>query len=291
MELSHMIAHAHFQSFRMALLAFSMPLLFAGCVNTVQRLDTTKPHASLRDIDDATWQKLAQRKIFFGHQSVGANVLEGIDDLRQENPQVKLNVVSSANPAAVPGPALVESRIGRNGDPRSKTVAFLSAVDAGWGARPDIALYKFCFADMSNGTDVLKMFDEYKASIDTVHAKYPGLVIVHVTMPLTTSEGRLKALAKQILGKPLERDLALKRNRFNALLHRQYDGKEPVFDLAAAESTRLDGHRVFFEYDSAPVYTLAPEFTDDGAHLNKLGRRVVAEQFLIVLARVSAAGS
>ncbi len=291
MEIIHMTAPACLLSFRMALLALSMPLLFAGCANTVQSLDATATRASLRDIDDATWQILAQRKIFFAHQSVGANVLEGIDDLRQENPQVKLNIVNAANPARVPAPAFVESRIGKNGDPHSKTAEFLALLDAGLGAQRGIAMYKFCFADMRPDTDVSKMFAEYRTAIESIHVRYPQLTIVHITMPLTTAEASWKVFAKKLLHKSSERDLAVKRNQFNTLLHQQYDGKEPVFDLAAAESTQLDGRRVFFQHDSVPIYALVPEFTDDGAHLNKLGRRVVAEQFLIALAKLSAARS
>jgi lysophospholipase L1-like esterase len=35
------------------------------------------------------------------------------------------------------------------------------------------------------------------------------------------------------------------------------------------------------------VYTLAPELTDDGGHLNATGRRAAAEEFAAVIGRVA----
>lgn len=275
-----------FPSSRIAILALSALLTFTDCERTKVDSVTSGQRASLRDVDEASWQKLATRKIYFGHQSVGTNVIDGIRDLEQQNPQLRLNIVRNNNPAAVAGPAFVESLIGKNGDPRSKTTAFLAVVDEGMGAQGGIAMYKYCYVDMTRDTDVAKLFEDYETAGASVRAKYPDLTVVHITMPLTTVEGPVKALAKWALHKPTERDLEIKRNQFNDLLRQQYSGKEPIFDLAAAESTQLDGHSVFFEHEGVPVYTLAPEFTNDGAHLNELGRRVVAEQLLITLARL-----
>jgi len=271
---------------RIAILALSALLTFTGCERTKVDPGTNWQHASLRDVDDASWQRLAARKIYFGHQSVGMDVINGIRDLEQQHPQVRLNIVRNSNPSTVAGPAFVESLIGKNGDPGSKTAAFRAVLDQGMGAQGGIAMYKYCFVDVSADTDVSKMFHEYKAAAAAVHAKYPGLTVVHITMPLTTVEGSVKALAKSALGKPTQRDLEVKRNQFNDLLRKEYGGKQPIFDLAAVESTRRDGSRVFFQHDGSTVYTLAPEFTNDGAHLNEIGRQAVAEQLLIALARL-----
>jgi hypothetical protein len=50
---------------------------------------------SLKDIPDAAWEKLSQKKIYFGHQSVGFNIMDGVKDLMKEYPQIKLNIVET----------------------------------------------------------------------------------------------------------------------------------------------------------------------------------------------------
>jgi hypothetical protein len=67
-----------------------------------------------------------------------------------------------------------------------------------------------------------------------------------------------------------------------------YAGRAPVFDLAVLESTRPDGSRVSYTQGADTVYTLAPEYTNDGGHLNEAAKRMVAEQLLIFLARLPA---
>ena len=49
-------------------------LVAAGCGGeTVTRPDTI-PTATLADIPAVEWERLAQRRLFFGHQSVGGNL-------------------------------------------------------------------------------------------------------------------------------------------------------------------------------------------------------------------------
>jgi len=110
---------------------------------------------------------------------------------------------------------------------------------------------------------------------------------VHVTAPLTRLESGPRFLVKRLLGKPTTRDANARRNRFNAMLREEYAG-EPMFDLAKVESTRPNGSRSFFNDGADVVYTLAPELTDDGGHLNAAGRRAAAEEFAAVIGRVVA---
>lgn len=49
---------------------------------------------SINKVSEATWQKLSQKKIYFGHQSVGFNIFEGVKDAIKENPQIKLKLSS-----------------------------------------------------------------------------------------------------------------------------------------------------------------------------------------------------
>jgi len=46
----------------------------------------TKPiFKALQDIPAATWDKLSKKKIFFGHQSVGFNIIDDLKDLMKHN--------------------------------------------------------------------------------------------------------------------------------------------------------------------------------------------------------------
>lgn len=233
----------------------------------------------------AAWQAVAAKKIYFGHQSVGGNIMEGVRELLAADPSApKLNIVQADDPASVSGPALVESYVGANGDPDSKGAAFAAALDRGMGAAGGVALYKFCYVDVMPSTNVRELFERYRARTAELHAKYPGLVIAHVTMPLTMNESPVKRVLKTVLGKPTALDLNAKRNEYNALLRQTYGGKEPLFDLATIESTRPDGSRAYATRGADTVYALAAELTDDGGHLNAAGRRLAAARFIEFLA-------
>ena len=78
-----------------------------------------------------------------------------------------------------------------------------------------------------------------------------------------------------------------KRYEFNELMRKEYGGKDYFFDLAKIESTFPDGRRLLFKEDGKTYYSLVPDYTDDGFHLNRKGSRILAEQFLILLAKLS----
>ena len=41
---------------------------------------------SIKDVPAEKWQELSQKKIYFGHQSLGNNIITGIQDLMKEYP-------------------------------------------------------------------------------------------------------------------------------------------------------------------------------------------------------------
>lgn len=235
-------------------------------------------------LSDRQVSSLETKKVFFGHQSVGSDIVQGIRDLMAEDSRLKLNIVRSADPESIPAPAFVETTIGENRHPQLKNDAFAAVLARGMGAQGGVAMYKYCYVDIDRETDVPQLFDRYQDQIASVKSKYPGLTVVHITVPLTTVEPELKSWAKTLLGRPTERDVAVKRNEFNQLLRQTYSGKDPIFDLAEVESTLPDGSRSYFTRGDQPIYTLAPDFTTDGGHLNAMGRRAAATRLLQVLA-------
>ena len=235
-------------------------------------------------LSDQQIASITGKKTFFGHQSVGNNVVQGIRDLMRSDPRLKINIVKSADPQAIPGPAFVEFEIGRNGYPRSKNDAFAAILDKGMGVQGGIAMFKYCYVDVDSSTDVQKMFEDYRGEISALKAKYAALKIVHITVPLTTAEPTTRAWIKSMLGRITTQDVNVKRNEFNNLLRKTYSGIDPIFDLAAVESTQSDGTKSYFTRDGKAIYTLAPEFTTDGGHLNESGRQAAAQALLQILA-------
>jgi hypothetical protein len=248
-------------------------------------LELTRDHSEL-PLRDAQLQRLLAKKIFFGHQSVGDNILQGIRDWRAEDSRLQLPLIRSADPAAVSGPALVETHIGENGNAASKDAAMAAILGQGMGAGGGIALYKYCYVDIDSQTNISQLFENYRRHFDHLKAKNPSVEFVHVTVPLTRAEPESKAWVKSLLGKPLERDRNAKRNEFNELLRDTYAVRDPIFDVAEVESTHPGGSRSFLIHGGRKVYTLVPEFTTDGGHLNALGRKAVARHLLLVLGQL-----
>jgi len=239
------------------------------------------PPVAFADVTPAQWQSLAAKRVFFGHQSVGGNIMDGVAEVLAAHPGLGLHVTRSANLDAAAAPGIYHARIGQNGDPEGKAAAFTRIADA---ADPAIGLVTSCYVDVTGATDPDTLFADYQRRMADLRARHPGLVLVHVTMPLTSLGGRKERLMGWLRGTATTYDLNAIRNRYNGLLRAAYVGKEPVFDLARLESTHADGSRSFFTRGGDTIFYLAPELTDDGGHLNAEGRRRAAEEFLAVLA-------
>jgi hypothetical protein len=266
---------------RAHLLALGLTAVLAACAD--ERSGAGVAAGSAAPTPDQ-WRALASRTVLFGHQSVGRNVLDGVRELAAEADAPGFRVVSGTEGAGVDGPALFEFAVGENGDPRSKAEDFAAVVSRSLPGEGGIALYKHCYLDVGPGTDVEEMFRAYSENARALQRRHPGLRLVHVTIPLTTVESAPEHLARRLLGRSTRRDLNAKRNRFNRLLRETYEGREPVFDLARVESTRADGSRSYLVAGSDTVYTLAPEWTEDGGHLNREGSRAAAAELLTLLA-------
>jgi hypothetical protein len=242
-------------------------------------------------------EKVAEQRIFFGHQSVGYNIMDGLKDIAKEYPEQHLKIADAADPARLDGkPIFLHSEVGQNTDPVSKLNDFSKLLDHGIGSKVDIAFVKFCYVDFTQETDTQKLFDSYKAVHKSLKKKYPKITFVHVTAPLTSKQTDVMTLTKNvvkyIIGRPVRsyKD-NISRNQFNDMLTKEYAGKEPIFDLALIESTLPDGKRVVNSREGKNFFSLAPEYTSDGGHLNEKGRRIVAIKLLEFLAGLPASTS
>jgi lysophospholipase L1-like esterase len=99
----------------------------------------------------------------------------------------------------------------------------------------------------------------------------------------------VKGLAKRLLGKaPYGLVENVRREQYNALLRKAYQGKEPLFDLAGVEATAPGGGASTASFGEQVVPALHPAYTDDGGHLNADGRRRAARALVAVLATLPA---
>ena len=244
-------------------------------------------YKSLNNVEQSNLDKTSNRKIYFGHQSVGNNIISGLQKIVGRTRNVTLNIIETDRPSDFSAPIFAHSKVGRNTDPLSKINSFTKNIEGGIGGKADIALFKFCYIDINSATDVQLIFNKYRSALTRLQQLYPQTKFIHSTVPLKTVTGikvSLKRLAKKIMGKP-ENSYGdnNNRNKLNDLIRKEYAVKNNLFDLASFESTFTDGRRALYQSEGRSFEMLVPEYTNDGGHLNEKGQQIIAEQFLIFL--------
>jgi hypothetical protein len=229
----------------------------------------------------ADLERVARERIYFAHQSVGANLLQGVEELAAEA-GVPVRIVRADRASDVPPASFGHTFVPENGAPLKKLENFRTELGT---AAMDVALVKFCFVDIQGDTDVKALFAAYRQTIADLRQSHPHTIFVHITTPLTTVQTGWKALVKRLLGRaPSGTVENVRREEYNRLLREAYAGREPMFDLARIESTAADGTPVRAHWHGVAAPALAPEYTDDGGHLNAEGRRRAARALIAVLA-------
>lgn len=236
------------------------------------------PDVAASTIGEEDLARASTVNLFFGHMSVGNNVLQGIERVFTQKglAQPEILQVEPGDPAPQLGEGVfVHALIGENRDPLGKLANFDAALRSGLAGQVDVALLKFCYLDITQETDVEALFAQYKQTLDALERDFPEVRFLHATSPLTTAPSGIKETLKAILRG--EDNPA--RERYNALVRASY-GPDALFDIAAAEATSPDGAR------AASLY---PGYSSDGSHLNGSGSSLAAVQLLRLLAQSSAA--
>ena len=231
------------------------------------------------------WGAVAGRTIYFGHQSVGRDLIAGIKRLNHDG-AIGLSLIQTEDPTSLTGPAFVHFLAGSNRDYASKNAALLRLLKTRKQADEAIVLLKYCYVDIGGDLDPDTLFSAYCEMMETIQSEYPDVTVVHSTIPLTTVESVFRAGANQIMGRPTLRNASIARHRYNELLRTEFGGTQPIFDLARVEATRPDGTLAGFMSRGSLVETLASENTYDGGHLTPECQLVAAEELLNVLADV-----
>jgi hypothetical protein len=228
------------------------------------------------DLAADVWTRVERLRVFFGHQSVGDNILRGIGELEADRSDHPVRVHDIGTGPAPDGAVLLHRHIGTNGEPLSKVRDFAAAIDSDAGARVDVAALKFCFWDIRQETNVREVFAEYERTIESLRQRHPTIRFLHITVPLFARDDDWRAGVRRLIGRSVPRTLDnAKRQELSELMRGRYSGREPVFDLARLEAA---------PETEGGVPSLRLDLTTDGGHLNAVGRRLAAEGFLRALA-------
>jgi hypothetical protein len=234
---------------------------------------------------------VARARVYFGHHSLGANMLDGLRRIAAEEGIDDIRLVELDREPAPSDAFFAHSAVGENGDPRSKIDEFVEKVGEGLPTEPDIAFMKFCYVDFRPDTAADDLFAYYRSTLSRLGKEHPHVRFLHTTVPLVARTLRVKDRIRLLLGMPVwEDDANTKRHEFNRLIQQTYDD-DLIIDVAGQESTRSDGTRQQYTKDGRTYYSLDPAYTTDGGHLNEVGKRRVAAEMVRVIARhVDAAG-
>ena len=161
-----------FPVIRLTTLTATLLTLFLAC-NGGKMPEQTTQFPRIKDVSSEKLENFSQKKIYFGHQSVGFNIIDGIKDVMKDHTQIKLNIVETANESDFKVGLFAHSRVGKNVNPKSKTDEFVEFINKGIGGKADAAALKFCYVDIRADTNTKNVFIDYSDSISQLIKKYP----------------------------------------------------------------------------------------------------------------------
>lgn len=261
-------------------------LLFTGCYRNTSEVKPAQMEKELSVIENNAINALQTKRIFFGHASVGYNIITGIENIKvNDNRFSGIRIFDLKNNVETTESGIYHATTGKNGFPKSKTDGFKKVLqEKGRGGKFDIAFFKYCYVDFNKDTNVKEIFDYYSKTIADIKNEFPNLKIVHVTTPLYAHARGMKGFIKSLIYDDFAN---IKRNEFNSLLIEKYKNSDPIYDLAKIESTLEDGTRITFRNKGKTYFSLAKQYTDDGGHLNKSGQFYAAKELLALLSKLS----
>lgn len=231
------------------------------------------------------FQTLSTQRILFGHQSVGRNILSGIDILKKKQDSDNLRIVEPEQIDGIEGGYFAHFNIGENTQPLSKFSDFEGKV-ASYAENIDFALFKLCYIDLDRNSDVDHIFEQYELLMTRLIKKYPEIIFLHTTAPLRHCSANFGVFIRELLGRPNNsKQDNIKRNDFNKKIRQTYS-TEKIIDLAEIESTSINGRHASFKYQGIVYDNLLADYTSDGGHLNENGQTHVASSFITSIAKI-----
>lgn len=247
---------------------------------TPSRTTTTPPGVGAnplwvhRNVSNATVRTALSKRTFFGHQSIGAQVLKGVTEYAQDagaGRPTYPDPESGSLPTS--GGFLAQSYVGENGDPLAKLAEFDKILRSGVGNRIDVAVIKLCYADIRSGDDPAAVFQAYKQTLSALERDYPRVTFLYATEPV-------------VMANNSDGPNNVPRAVFNNLMRTEYAKTGRLWDVAAIESSTTAGRVVTGTYQGKVVAALNPEFASaDQRHITGPGPKAVAGPLLELIAK------
>ncbi len=210
-------------------------------------------------------------RIVFGHQSVGFDVIHGLQALSASKPaRYRLTIQPQIQAAWFSRNAgLGEWFVGKNGDAIGKVDDFERQVRAGFGDHVDVAMMKLCYADMTDQADPQAIFEHMREAYEGLEKDYPKVRFVWWTVPV-----------------PKPDRLTEKRTAINDLIRAYVRAHgQTLLDLADLESHDASGKAVLHPGGGEKLDEAYSR--DQGGHLNDEGGQRVGRAVWWLLARVA----
>ena len=208
------------------------------------------------DITTDDLAKVSRTRVFFGHQSVGMNVLAASPaSMRRMAGMASPTIEQDGTAAGQDGGFVDHAFIGREReapaqDPGLRREDALGHRPAGRRGDDEALLCRHHEPARTSSA----LFATYRKTVAALEQDFPKVTFVHVTVPLMTEQGLLSKLKSRLTGSSryAAAQRTRPRERLNALIRREYAG-DHLFDLAAIESTAPDGSRACRHVPGAAV--------------------------------------
>lgn len=270
--------------FRLASATVIVLLLLTGCQKeSFEKDQFYKMYGSGSEDVGAFIGQLADQKVYFGHQSVGYNIIDGMQ-LWEDESGIALSKAFSRDFSSESETSFVHFKIGTNKEPHAKIDDFVALMEQIPEEEKAIAFFKFCFADFYEDTDVDDLFAYFSEKMLYLKDKHTNINFLVSTVPAMAVQKGWRGFAKKILGRaPYGYLQNISLSEFNQKVLTEFSGVLPVFDLAGIEVTRPDGSMETFTHKGSEHPCIPDYYTSDYGHLNDFGARTVSYNLLAFL--------
>jgi hypothetical protein len=155
-------------------------------------------------ITTADLTAVARARVFFGHFSVGMNVLNAVPGVYADHGVSAPSIEQGGTQPGPNGGFIAHQFIGTEVDGKPPLEDFDRIMRGGMGRQVDVALMN-CWGDVKSNTDVDALFASYRDTMAALERDFPNVTFIHVTEPLTSEPGlfaELKTRLKALLGRP-----------------------------------------------------------------------------------------
>ena len=173
-----------------------LSILFTACSDKGQQ-DESK--ILKKEISKTALNKLSEKRIFFGHRSVGNNILQGIDDILTQYPGINLKILKYEEVKSSKDNGIIHAWIDQNGSPQSIAEDYTRMVEKLPGKEMDFALIRF--TPWYGKKDMDEILKDYTIAIEQLKQRHSKTVFIHGTFPLNHSKTSFKTWIKKLTGK------------------------------------------------------------------------------------------